>query len=90
MCPRTGLDACGKTHPPPGFGSRTVQPVANRYTDYAVPADCHAFCSVNFQLIATFVVSGIGDKIRWVHGRLPMLSLPLHGNERRTCVVLTF
>jgi hypothetical protein len=23
---------------PPGFNSRTVQPVASRYTDYAIPA----------------------------------------------------
>ena len=24
--------------PPPGFDSRTVQPVASRYTDWAIPA----------------------------------------------------
>ena len=24
--------------PPPGFDTRTVQPVASRYTDYAIPA----------------------------------------------------
>jgi len=33
--PRTGLDRCGKSRPPPGFDPRTVQPVASRYTDYA-------------------------------------------------------
>jgi hypothetical protein len=33
--PRAGLDRCGKSRPPPGFGPRTVQPVASRYTDYA-------------------------------------------------------
>jgi hypothetical protein len=27
-----------KISPPPGFDPRTVQPVANRYTDYAIPA----------------------------------------------------
>jgi hypothetical protein len=27
-----------KTSPPPGFDPRTVQPVASRYTDWAVPA----------------------------------------------------
>jgi hypothetical protein len=26
-----------KTSPPPGFDPRTVQPVASRYTDYAIP-----------------------------------------------------
>jgi hypothetical protein len=36
--PRAGLDGCGKFRPPPGFDPRTVQPVASRYTDYAVPA----------------------------------------------------
>ena len=35
---RAGLDKCGKSRPPPGFDPRTVQPVANRYTDYAIPA----------------------------------------------------
>ena len=32
--PRAGLDRCGNSHPPPGFDSRTFQPVASRYTDY--------------------------------------------------------
>jgi hypothetical protein len=32
---RAVLDGCGKSHPPPGFDPRTVQPVASRYTDYA-------------------------------------------------------
>jgi hypothetical protein len=27
-----------KISPPPGFDPRTVQPVANRYTDWAIPA----------------------------------------------------
>jgi hypothetical protein len=27
-----------KTSPPPGLDPRTVQPVASRYTDYAIPA----------------------------------------------------
>ena len=31
--PRAGLDACGKSRPPPGFDPRTVQPVASRNTD---------------------------------------------------------
>ena len=35
---RAGLDGCGKSRPPPGFDPRTVQPVASRYTDYAIPA----------------------------------------------------
>jgi len=30
-----------KISPPPGFDPHTVQPVASRYTDYAVPANRH-------------------------------------------------
>ena len=33
--PRTGLDRCGKSRPPPGFDRRTVEPVVIRYTDWA-------------------------------------------------------
>jgi hypothetical protein len=34
--PRAGLEGSGKSDPPPlGFDSRTVQPVAGRYTDCA-------------------------------------------------------
>jgi hypothetical protein len=36
--PRTGLDGCEKPRSPPGFDPRIVQPVASRYTDYAIPA----------------------------------------------------
>ena len=36
--PRAGLDRCGKSRLPPGFDLRTVQSVASRYTDCAIPA----------------------------------------------------
>jgi len=32
--PRAGLERCGKSRPPPGFDSQTVQPVGSHYTDY--------------------------------------------------------
>ena len=35
--PRAGLDGWGKFHPTPGFDPRLVQPVATRYTDWAIP-----------------------------------------------------
>jgi len=31
--PTAGLDGCGLAPTPPGFDARTIQPVANRYTD---------------------------------------------------------
>jgi hypothetical protein len=34
----TELDGCEKPRPPAGFESRTVQSVANRCNDYAIPA----------------------------------------------------
>ena len=37
--PMAGLDVCGKISLPPGFGPRTVQPVASHSTDYAIPAN---------------------------------------------------
>jgi hypothetical protein len=40
MGPKAGLDVCEKSRPPPGFDPRTVQPVASRYTDWAIPALC--------------------------------------------------
>ena len=39
--PRVGLDGCGKSRPPSGFDPRTVQPVASRYTDWAIPVYTH-------------------------------------------------
>jgi hypothetical protein len=35
--PRIGLHGPGKSLPPPGFNPWTVQPVASRYTDWAIP-----------------------------------------------------
>jgi hypothetical protein len=35
--PRAGLNRVRKISPPPGLDPRTVQPVASRYTDWAIP-----------------------------------------------------
>jgi len=36
--PRAGLYGCGKSRLPPAFYPRTLQPVASRYTDWAILA----------------------------------------------------
>ena len=36
--PQGGFGRVRKISPPPGFDPRTVQPVASRYTDWAIPA----------------------------------------------------
>jgi hypothetical protein len=36
--PRVTLDGCEKSRPPSELDSRAVQPVASRYTDWAIPA----------------------------------------------------
>ena len=36
--PIAGMDGCGKSRRTPEFVPRTVQPVASRYTDWAIPA----------------------------------------------------
>ena len=53
---RVGLDRCGKSRLPPRFDSRTVQPVASHYTDWATrPCLIGAAC-----LLSHFVVkSGV-------------------------------
>jgi hypothetical protein len=38
MGPMDGLQGCGKPRPVPRSDLRPVQPLASRYTDYAIPA----------------------------------------------------
>ena len=53
--PRVGLDGCGKSRPAPEFDPRTVQPVASRYTERAIP--------VHFLYNSTFILR-IGNILR--------------------------
>jgi hypothetical protein len=57
MGPRAGLDGCRKSRTPPGFAPRTVQPVANHYTDYAIPA--HYEIPVIIRLTSPHYMPGI-------------------------------
>jgi hypothetical protein len=36
--PKAGLYRYEKSHPPLGFDHRSVEPIASRYTDWAIPA----------------------------------------------------
>ena len=67
--PRAGLDGCGKSRPPPGFDSRTAQPVASRYTDRAIPAP------ENMQHSSLFLVNSCYGKaaLCYVIRTLPVL-----------------
>ena len=47
---RAGPEVCGKSRPHRDFDPRTVQPVASRYTDCAIPA--HAF--INYSVRTFF------------------------------------
>jgi len=42
--PKASLEGCGKSHPPTGIRSWTVQPIASHYTDYAILA--HVICII--------------------------------------------
>ena len=45
--PQVSLDRCGKSRPQPEFDPRTAQPVASRYTDWAILA--HIICGCQYQ-----------------------------------------
>jgi hypothetical protein len=55
---KAGLDRWAKSRPQTGFDPRTVQPVARRYTDWAIPAhDIQEDQNLNFRRRAEHPVS---------------------------------
>jgi hypothetical protein len=50
--PKAGLDGRGKNSPPPGFDLRTIEAVASRYTDWAIPAHAHRHMPVLVQVLS--------------------------------------
>lgn len=61
MCPRTGVDGFERRQnlSPPGFEPRTIQPVANRYTDFPVP-----FQVLTVHFVPT-LISGVADFVSY-------------------------
>ena len=76
--PRAGLDGCGKSRPPPGFDPRTVQPIASRYTNCAVPAHRHKGQYQN-------IFNGYRPNSLWDGNRSSMDHIPVAG----VCVSFT-
>jgi len=56
--PRAGLDVCRKSRLAPGFDPRTVQPVASRYTDYAISFHLPILAYTFFLMTITFYYTG--------------------------------
>ena len=46
--PRAGLNECGKSRFQTGFDPRAVQPIASRYTDWAIPTHEDIVTTPNF------------------------------------------
>ena len=63
MGPRAGLDGCEKSRPTPAFDPQTVQFVASRYTDCAIPAptlNCNV-CDLTVRKEHSYVALLLGD-----------------------------
>jgi hypothetical protein len=58
--PRAGLDRCRKSRPPPGFNSRTVQPVVSCYTDCTILANIMSLVLLDnlFRVVLSDVLYG--------------------------------
>jgi len=49
--PRGGVDRCGKSHPPPGFDPRTVQPLAQLLYRLRYPAHLVYVTEKNYKVL---------------------------------------
>ena len=60
-----------KISPPPGFDTRTVQPVVSRYTDWDIPAHfhCSVQCFCTFFLLISVYVENFASSRHLVKGQ---------------------
>jgi hypothetical protein len=61
MSPGAGLYRYRKARPPPGFGARTFEPVASRYTDYSIPAFAHVWVQRQVSLHTITITEFFGN-----------------------------
>ena len=69
MGPRTDLEGCGKSRPPPGLVSRTDQPVASLCSDWAIPVPIYIYIYIYIYNIVMFACLYISTG-RNMHGQI--------------------
>ena len=74
--PRACMDGCGKFCLPPGFDPRTVQPVASRYNDWAIPAPLR-------QIQKQILTCAVCIAVSWSKFKL----LPVTGQQQLGCII---
>jgi hypothetical protein len=75
-----------KLSPPPGFDLWTVQPVASRYTDCAMPA--HEGCGSLVYLAS--IVGNIADRFAWRQACAVLAAIPFfHESESTRYEIIT-
>ena len=52
-----GSGGVRKISPPLGFDPRTVQPVASRYTDWAIPASTSVYIITNYSSVLAAIIT---------------------------------
>ena len=71
-----------KISPPPGFDPWTVQPVASRYTDWAIPTHTHIFITMLSQyppFVSTYLPNSMHqDPSCEAQGQLASQEIPCH------------
>ena len=78
--PRAGMGRCGKSRLTPGFDPRTVQPVANCYTNWAIPARCQIIVSIIIPILV--YVQAVSGGICHVSGECSFAVLTTMVTER--------
>ena len=94
--PRGRSGCVWKISPPPGFESRTMQPVVSLYTDYAIPAALRYLYTENYRFCTLYISSsslpgeeGWGGRKRCWCTRTQTFSNQLYDNQLHCAKQLT-